>query len=40
MPRTKLVDPTTLVGTPPLREYLNAKVRDYLIDNPTDCWIT
>jgi len=32
--------PTTLVGTPLLREYLNAKVRDYLNADPADWWIT
>lgn len=40
MLRTELVDTPTLVGTPLLREYLNAKVRDYLNANPTDCGIT
>jgi len=38
--RTELVDTTTLDGTPPLREYLNAEVRDYLNANPADCGIT
>jgi hypothetical protein len=32
--------PTTLNGTPLLREYLNAEVRDYLIVDPADCGIT
>ena len=38
--RTELADPPTFVGTPLLREYLNAEVRDYLNANPAHCGIT
>jgi hypothetical protein len=40
MLRTELVDTPTFVGTPLLREYLNAEVRDYLNANPANCGIT
>ena len=40
MLRTELVDTPPLVGTPPLREYLNARVRDYLNAEPDHCGIT
>jgi len=34
------VDTPPLDGTPTLREYLNAKARDYLNANPANRWIT
>ena len=40
MLRTELVDTTTLNGTPPLRDYVIAQVRDYLIAITPDCGIT
>ena len=38
--RTELVDTPPLDGTPPLRDSVNARARDYLNAEPANCGIT